>query len=49
MTKEKAISLLKEMLENCEKGGKYNDPKRNEKAEALKIAIAAVAEEKVSA
>lgn len=36
------IELLKEMKENCLKANIYDDPKRNDKAEALNFAIFAV-------
>lgn len=42
MTNDKIIDLLKEMKENCLKADIYDDPKRNDKAEALNFAIFAV-------
>ena len=39
MTEKEIVELLKEMKENCLKGGNYDDPKRNDKAEALSYAI----------
>jgi hypothetical protein len=45
MTDKRAIELLCEMIENCEKEipiGEYFDPLRKEKARALDIAIEAI-------
>lgn len=39
MTECKAKNILEKMLENCEHAQYYDDPKRGEKAEALKLAI----------
>lgn len=50
MTDERAIELLCEMVENCEKEipiGGYVDPLRKEKARALDIAIEAIKEKMV--
>lgn len=42
MTDSNVINLLMEMKDNCLKGNIYDDPKRNDKAEALNNAIFAI-------
>ena len=42
MTIEEAKNLLIEMRDNCLKDGKYNDPKRKNKAEAIEIVLNAL-------
>ena len=52
MTDKRAIELLCEMVENCEKEipiGGYVDSLRTEKAKALDIAIEAIKERNVKA
>lgn len=39
MTNDYIIQLLTEMKENCLNANIYDDPKRNDKAEALNFAI----------
>ena len=42
---QKACQLLLEMRDNCRKdGGRYDDPKRKVKSEALDIALTAIGE-----